>query len=71
MAIDSATPEQQAWLEANEERWRRARRIADAHPGMDTSGVFHVLRNLEKTPAERLRDGLYHGRLFGLGSHRR
>jgi hypothetical protein len=30
------------------------------------SGVYRVLRNLEKTPTERLRAALQHGRLFGI-----
>ena len=63
------SPDERAWLARDEERWRRARFIASAHPGMDPSGVYHVLRNLEKTPSERLGAALAHGRLFG--SHRR
>lgn len=58
------TPEQRAWLVTDERRWQRARAIAARHPGMDFSGVYRVLRNLEKTPTERLRAGLMHGRLF-------
>jgi hypothetical protein len=57
--------DERAWLTKDEERWRRARLIASRHPGMDASGVYHVLRNLEKTPSERLRAALAHGRLFG------
>ncbi len=69
--VDSLTAEEHAWLVADEERWRRAQRIAERHPGVDVGGVYHVLRNLEKTPSQRLRAALDHGRLFGLGLHRR
>jgi hypothetical protein len=62
----SLTPAERAWLIADEQRWRRAQRIAERHPGVDAGGVYRVLRNLEKTPTERLRAGLAHGRLFGL-----
>jgi hypothetical protein len=59
------TDSERAWLIRNDERWRRAHEIASRHPGMDASGVYHVLRNLEKTPSERLHAALSHGRLFG------
>lgn len=65
----SLTADEHAWLIADDERWRRAQRIVARHPGTDVTGVYRVLRNLEKTPAERLRAALFHGRLFGL--HRR
>jgi hypothetical protein len=64
-SVDSFTPEQRVWLEHDERRWQRAHRIALQHPGVDVGGVYHVLRNLEKTPAQRLRAALLHGRLFG------
>jgi hypothetical protein len=60
------TPDEQAWVVRDEERWRRAHRIAARHPGTDIGGVYRALRNLEKTPGERLRAALYHGRLFGI-----
>ena len=60
------TKEEQAWVLKDEERWQRAHRIASLHPGTDVGGVYRVLRNLEKTPTERLRAALHHGRLFGL-----
>lgn len=60
------TEAERAWLVKDEETWRRARDIASQHPGMDSSGVYHVLRNLEKTPSDRLRAALSHGRLFGI-----
>jgi hypothetical protein len=70
-SLDSPTPEEQAWLLADEQRWLRVRRIVERHPGVDPGGVYHVLRNLEKTATERLRAALDHGRLFGLGLHGR
>jgi hypothetical protein len=63
---DSLTPDQQAWLATDERRWQQAHRIAERYPGTDVGGVYHVLRNLEKTPSERLRASLLHGRLFSL-----
>ena len=53
--------EQRAWLVEREALWRRAMAIASKYPGMDVSGVFHVLCNLRRSPEERLRRGL--GRL--------
>jgi hypothetical protein len=63
------TNEERAWVVRDEARWRRARDIAALHSGMDACGVYHVLRNLEKSPTERLRAALHHGRV--LGSHPR
>jgi hypothetical protein len=57
------TSEEQAWLEADERLWRRAHAIAARHPGMDVSGVYHVLRNLQRSPEERLSRGLAFARL--------
>jgi hypothetical protein len=62
--LDQLSPAERAWLIADELRWQRARRIAERHPGMDAGGVYRVLRNLERTPSERLRAALRHGRLF-------
>ena len=67
--VDTLTPEQRAWLARDEERWRRAHEIARGELDVDAAGVYRVLRNLEKTPSQRLRTALQHGRLFGL--HRR
>ena len=64
-SLEGLTPEQRAWMVVDEARWQRAHRIAERHEGMDVSGVYRVLRNLEKTPSERLRAALQHGRLFG------
>jgi hypothetical protein len=65
-SLDSLTPEQHAWLVADEKRWQRAHNIAERHPGVDAGGVYRVLRNLEKTPSERLKAALMHGRLLRL-----
>ncbi|HEY2410453.1 MAG TPA: hypothetical protein VGM29_17090 [Polyangiaceae bacterium] len=62
--LSGHTADEQAWLVRDEARWRRAHEIAAEQPGMDVSGVYRVLRNLEKTPSERLRAALQHGRLF-------
>jgi hypothetical protein len=64
--LDALTPEQRAWLIEDERRWARAHEIASRHPGVDVGGIYRVLRNLEKTPTQRLRAGLFHGRLFGI-----
>jgi hypothetical protein len=64
--LDSLTAEERAWLVSDEKKWRRAHRIAEQRPGIDAGGVYRVLRNLEKTPSQRLRAALIHGRLFGL-----
>jgi len=41
-----------------------AYKIAERNPGVDTSGVCRVLRNLEKSPTQRLRAAMIHGRVF-------
>jgi hypothetical protein len=64
--LDALSPEERAWVLRDEQRWRQAHEIAAANPGVDAGGVYRVLRNLEKTPGERLRDALKHGRLFGV-----
>ena len=65
--MDSIPPEpdeaQRAWLIADELLWRRAHEIVRLHPQLDPSGVYHTLNNLRRSPAERLRRGLAHGRL--------
>jgi hypothetical protein len=55
------TPDQRSWVIEHEALWRRAIAIASKHPGMDASGVYHVLCNLRRSAEERLRRGL--GRL--------
>jgi len=57
------TPDQQAWLRHSESLWRKAHELARLHPDHDPSDLYHALRCLELTPAERLRAGLQRGRL--------
>jgi len=59
------SPEDRQWLIADEKRWREAHAIASRYD-VDPGGVYRVLRNLEKTPTQRLIAALQHGRLFGL-----
>lgn len=49
--------EQRQWVELSRRLWRRAERSAAQHPGMDVSGVYHVLWNLRRSAEERLRWG--------------
>jgi hypothetical protein len=63
-STEHLTPEQLAWLVEDERLWRRAHEIAVANPGVDAGGIYRVLRNLKKPPAERLRVALQHGRRF-------
>lgn len=51
------------WLEQDEALWREAHRLAERHPHLDVSGLYHTLVNLRRTPSERLRRGLAHARL--------
>jgi hypothetical protein len=60
---DALTPEQQEWLRHSEALWRRAHHLAAQHPEHDVSDFYHALRNLERTPSERLRLGLNRARL--------
>jgi hypothetical protein len=48
----------EAWAARADQLWQRARKIAASRPGIDVSGVYHALRNLERPPEERLRRGL-------------
>jgi hypothetical protein len=66
--LEELSPEEREWLIADERRWRRADELAERNCGVDVGGIYRVLRNLEKTPAERLRSALSHGRLFGVQS---
>ena len=54
----SMTEEQRRWTELSQKLWRRAERIVAEHPGIDVSGVYHVLWNLRRSIEERLRQGL-------------
>jgi hypothetical protein len=58
--LDSAnlTEDEQAWVRHSETLWREAHAIAAANVGLDPGDVYHALRCLELTPAERLRRGL-------------
>jgi hypothetical protein len=56
------TLEQRALVERMEPLWRRAHAIVREHPQLDVGDVFHALRNLERTPSERLRRALTHAR---------
>jgi hypothetical protein len=67
-ALGGLDAEQRAWAEHSERRWRLAHAIAKERPDLDAGDVYHALRCLELTPAERLRRGLTRGRL---GAHRR
>ena len=62
-ALAHLTPEQQAWAEHSAALWQRAHELARMHPAHDPSDLYHALRCLELTPAERLRAGLQRGRL--------
>jgi len=57
------TADQQDWVRHSEALWRRAHAIAQAYPEHDQSDLYHALRCLERSPAERLRAGLQRGRL--------
>jgi hypothetical protein len=57
------TEDQRRWAIEHESIWRRAHEIAGRHPGMDVSGVYHVLCNLRRSPTERMRNGLTLDRL--------
>lgn len=61
-ALDHLTTEQRARVIEDEKLWRLAHELATAHPGVDAGGIYHVLRNLKKAPADRLRAALDHGR---------
>jgi hypothetical protein len=52
------TAEQRAWALHSEALWREAQAIAASHPDRDVGNVYHALRNLELSPAERLERGL-------------
>jgi hypothetical protein len=52
------------WIARDERRWQQAAQIAAGDPDRDVTGIYRVLRNLEKNPTQRLRAGLQQGRLF-------
>jgi len=55
------SPEERAWVERDELRWRRAHAIVARHPELDVTDVYHTIVNMERTPAERLARGLRDG----------
>ncbi|HEV8248313.1 MAG TPA: hypothetical protein VGP93_21200, partial [Polyangiaceae bacterium] len=60
--VTDLSPEGRAWVERMEPLWRRAHEIVQQHPDIDVGDVFHVLRNLERSPEERLHRALTYGR---------
>jgi hypothetical protein len=56
------TPEQRAWVEADLALRAKAHDLA-ARLGLDEGDVYHQLKQLRRSPSERLRMGLGHGRL--------
>lgn len=63
MSFSDLTAAQKDWLEEDEHLWRRAYEIVARHDNLDVSGVYHTLVNFKRSPGERLRRGLSHGRL--------
>lgn len=62
--VDELSVEDREWLARDELLRRRALDIAARNPGVDVSGIYHVLWNLERSPSERLRRALRHGSGF-------
>jgi hypothetical protein len=61
--LDELSPEQRMWVLRAEALRREAEAIARSNPGLDAGDIYHALRCLQLTPAERLRRGLSRGRL--------
>jgi hypothetical protein len=55
---ENLTDEQRAWLQHSEELWLKAQQIVADDRDRDLGNVYHALRNLELSPAERLQRGL-------------
>lgn len=53
--------EQREWLEQDLELRRRARDLS-RELGYDETDIYHQLKQLRRSPVERLRRGLSHGR---------
>ena len=53
---------EEAWLEHDLALRRRARRLAERYH-RDEQSLYRTLKNFERSPAERLRLGLWHARL--------
>jgi hypothetical protein len=60
--LSQLTPEQRAWVENDFALRARAGALA-ARLGLDPGDVYHQLKQLKRSPSERLRLGLQHGRL--------
>ena len=56
--LEHLTESQRAWVLHSEALWREAHSIAAANPGVDPGDVYHSLRCLEISPAQRLGRGL-------------
>lgn len=61
---EQLTPEERAFVLEREPLWRRAHEIAERHPGVDVSDVFHALSAWHETPTERLKRAFRRGRLI-------
>jgi hypothetical protein len=59
--LSALSPEHRRWAEHDLAMREQADAIA-ARIGADGRDVYHLLRNLERSPSERLRLGLTHGR---------
>ncbi|MFW5926063.1 MAG: hypothetical protein ACOCV4_07835 [Myxococcota bacterium] len=59
--VKGLDPEQRRWLAKDLEQRALARELA-AKLGLDEGEVYHQLKQLQRSPAERLRTGLAHGR---------
>jgi len=66
--MSDLAPEERAWIEANEARWRRAHEIAARNPSLDAGDVYHVLATWHETPTQRVRRSLAHARLRSRGT---
>jgi hypothetical protein len=56
------TAEEREWVERDDALRRRAAELAE-RLGRDPDDLYRALRQLQRTPAERLALGLRHGRL--------
>jgi hypothetical protein len=60
--LERLSPSERAQAEAELALRARAAKIA-SDLSLDARDVYHVLRSLQRSPSERLRRGLAHGRL--------
>ncbi len=56
--FDGLTDAQRAWLIEDERLWCKAYEIVSKYPHLDVGGVHHTLRNMRRSPEERLKRGL-------------